>query len=95
MDRDSLDRATIAPVGQHDIVAAVPPILALLAQREDHRQQGFALLAERIDHLAAIIRIGRALENAARNHLAQTVGQDVARGPTPFRTCNIAPAMAT
>ena len=81
MDRDSLDRLSVALVGEHDVLLAMAPILAPLAQRQHHRKQRLALGAERIDHLAPVIGVGAPLEDPAFDQFAEPVGQYVARDP--------------
>ena len=59
------------------------PILTPLAQCQNHREQAFALLGQRIDHLAAVIGVRLALEYPAGDHLAQPVREDVAGNSEP------------
>jgi hypothetical protein len=54
-----------------------------LAQRQDHWEQTLAFGSERVDDSAAVFGIRSALEDPSGDHLAQPVGQDVARNPEP------------
>ena len=74
-------RPAVALIGEEDVVMAVPPILAPLAQREHHREQRLALGGQRIDDLAPVVRVGGARQDSALDHPRQPVGQDVARDP--------------
>jgi protein ImuB len=79
LDADPPHRLAVAAVGEDDRRRAVAPLLAPLPERDYHRQQRLALVGQRIDHLAAVRLVLRALEDSARDQLGETVGQDVAR----------------
>ena len=77
-DAHPLDRPSVLLVDQDDVGRPGSPILAPLPQREHDRMQGLALIGQRIDHFALVGGVRRAMEDAARDELAQTIGQDVA-----------------